>query len=98
MTEPDARLARAIQGKGAFRRFTDELHQQHPHLLPAWHAFRDTRAQHRAVDWLADNSLIDNDAATVKAGEVVRIGPAGGLAFGAGPRRCPGRAHALNPG
>jgi hypothetical protein len=32
---------------------------------------------------------------TVKAGEVVRIGLAGGLAFGAGPRCCPGRAHAL---
>jgi len=32
---------------------------------------------------------------TVEAGEVVRVGLAGGLAFGAGPRRCPGRAHAL---
>jgi hypothetical protein len=49
------RLARAIEGKGAFRRFKDELHQ-HPHLLPAWHAFRDARAQRRAVDWLVDNS------------------------------------------
>jgi hypothetical protein len=58
------RLARAIEGKGVFRRFKDELHQQHPHLLPAWHAFRDARAQRRAVDWLVDNSLIDNDAAT----------------------------------
>jgi hypothetical protein len=58
------RLARAIEGKGAFRRFKDELYQEHPHLLPAWHAFRDARAQRRAVDWLVDNSLIDNDAAT----------------------------------
>lgn len=32
---------------------------------------------------------------TVEAGEVVRVGLAGGLAFGAGPRRCPGRRHAL---
>jgi hypothetical protein len=32
---------------------------------------------------------------TVKAGEVVRVSLAGGLAFGAGPRRCPGREHAL---
>jgi cytochrome P450 len=32
---------------------------------------------------------------TVKAGEVVRVGLAGDLAFGAGPRRCPGREHAL---
>ncbi len=57
------RLARAIQGKGAFRRFKDELHEEYPDLLPAWHAFRDTRARRRAVQWLADNSLIDDDTA-----------------------------------
>jgi hypothetical protein len=34
------RLARAIQGKGAFRRFRDELHKEYPRLLPAWYAFR----------------------------------------------------------
>ena len=56
------RLARALQGKGAFRRFKDELHQEHPGLLPAWYAFRDVRAMRRAVQWLADNSLIDDDA------------------------------------
>ncbi|MBQ1049671.1 hypothetical protein KBX50_14505 [Micromonospora sp. C51] len=33
---------------------------------------------------------------TVEAGEVVRVPLAGDLAFGAGPRRCPGRAHALS--
>ncbi len=57
------RLARSIQGKGAFRRFKDELHGEHPDLLPAWCAFRDARARRRAVQWLADNSLIDDDAA-----------------------------------
>jgi hypothetical protein len=57
------RLARAIQGKGAFRRFKDELHEEHPELLPAWYAFRDTRASRRAVQWLADNSLIDDASA-----------------------------------
>jgi hypothetical protein len=31
----------------------------------------------------------------VRAGEVVQVRLAGELAFGAGPRRCPGRAHAL---
>jgi Uncharacterised protein family (UPF0158) len=30
------RLARAIQGRGAFRRFKDELHEEYPDLLPAW--------------------------------------------------------------
>ena len=33
------RLARAIQGRGAFRRFRDELHEEHPDLVPAWYAF-----------------------------------------------------------
>ena len=56
------RPTRAIQGKGAFRRFRDELHDEYPDLLPAWYAFRDVRARRRAVQWLADNSLIDYDA------------------------------------
>jgi hypothetical protein len=58
------RLARAIQGKGAFRRFKAELQEEYPHLLPAWYAFRDARAYRRAVEWLADNSLVDDDAVT----------------------------------
>jgi hypothetical protein len=57
------RLARAIEGKGAFRRFKDELHQEYPDLLPAWQAFRVTRARRRAVQWLADSSLIEADSA-----------------------------------
>jgi Uncharacterised protein family (UPF0158) len=57
------RLLRAIQGKGAFRRFKDELHEEYPDLVPAWYAFRDVRARRRAVQWLADNSLIDDEAA-----------------------------------
>ena len=57
------RLARAIQGKGAFRRFKDELHQEYPDLLPAWYAFRDVRGKRRAVQWPVDNSLITHDAA-----------------------------------
>lgn len=57
------RLARAIQGRGAFRRFKDELHEEYPQLLPAWYAFRDARAHRRAVEWLTDNSLVDDDAA-----------------------------------
>lgn len=57
------RLARAINGKGAFRRFRAELHEEYPQLLPAWHAFRDSRAKRRAVEWLAGNSLIDDESA-----------------------------------
>ncbi len=58
------RLARAIQGKGVFRRFKAELHQDVPQLLPAWYAFRDARAHRRAFEWLVDNSLVEDDAAT----------------------------------
>jgi hypothetical protein len=37
---------------------------EYPELLPAWYAFRDVRANRRAVEWLADNSLIDDDDAS----------------------------------
>jgi hypothetical protein len=57
------RLAQAIQGQGAFRRFKDQLHEEQPGLLPAWYAFLDARATRRAVQWLTDNSLIDDEAA-----------------------------------
>ncbi|WP_200216777.1 UPF0158 family protein [Micromonospora coerulea] len=55
------RVGRAIQGKGAFRRFKNELHEEYPHLLPAWYAFRDVRAKRRAVEWLVDNSPVDDE-------------------------------------
>jgi hypothetical protein len=42
----------------------DELHDEYPDLLSAWYAFRDIRARRRAVQWLADNSLIDDEAAS----------------------------------
>jgi hypothetical protein len=57
------RLIRAIQGRGAFRRFKDELHEEYPELLPVWYAFRDNRAKRRAVGWLLDHGLIDQDSA-----------------------------------
>jgi len=57
MNTPGA-VARAIQGKGAFRRFKDELHEEYPDLLPAWYVFRDARARRRAWNgWLIAPSL-----------------------------------------
>ena len=38
------RLTRAIQGKGAFRRFRDELHDEYPDLLQTRHTSRMSRA------------------------------------------------------
>lgn len=56
------RLARAIQGKGAFRHFKNELHEEYPHLASVWYAFCDVRAVRRAVEWLVDNNLVDDEA------------------------------------
>jgi hypothetical protein len=58
------RLARAIEGRGAFRRFKAVLHGEYSPLLPAWYAFRDNRARRRAVEWLADHSFIDDETAS----------------------------------
>jgi hypothetical protein len=57
------RLTRAIQGRGAFRRFKDQLHDEDPSLLTLWYEFSSRRALRRAVVWLADGSLVDRDAA-----------------------------------
>ena len=57
------RLRRALDGKGAFRRFNDELHQRQAHLVAPWRAFRERRAAGHAVDWLRDNELIGDDVA-----------------------------------
>ncbi|MCW6007777.1 UPF0158 family protein [Micromonospora sp. CPCC 205371] len=57
------RLGRALDGRGAFRRFKAELHDEYPHLIQAWYAFRDNRAARHAVGWLLDESLITQEAA-----------------------------------
>jgi hypothetical protein len=57
------RLGRTIRGRGAFRRFKDELYEEYPDLVAAWHAFRDARAKRRAVEWLLDQGLIGDDGA-----------------------------------
>lgn len=46
------RLARAIAGRGAFRRFKDRLSER-PELLTRWHAFTGDRQRGRARSWLA---------------------------------------------
>lgn len=55
VSHPDVaeRLDRAIRGKGAFRRFRQELHRW-PHEASRWHAFTDDRRIGRARAWLAD--------------------------------------------
>jgi len=46
------RLAIAIRGRGAFRRFKDEL-ARWPGELERWHAFSEERQRGRARSWLA---------------------------------------------
>jgi hypothetical protein len=53
------RLERAIRGRGAFRRFRDELFEEYPHLVSVYQGFRDVRARRRAVEWLLDEGLVD---------------------------------------
>jgi Uncharacterised protein family (UPF0158) len=57
------RLLRAIHGRGAFRHFKAELHEEYPELLQAWYGFRDVRAERRAVQWLQDHELISEETA-----------------------------------
>ncbi|SBT44600.1 UPF0158 family protein [Micromonospora narathiwatensis] len=57
------RLRRAIEGKGAFRRFRGELYEEYPRLVSAWQGFHDARALRRAIDFLVDNDLIAQEAA-----------------------------------
>ncbi|MDN5764899.1 MAG: UPF0158 family protein [Humibacillus sp.] len=63
------RLASALQGRGAFRRFKNQLYEHFPELISPWHSFRDARAQRRAVDWLLNQGLIDENAAQTFAAQ-----------------------------
>lgn len=68
---PDRRaadlLARAIEGRGAFRRFKDALFE-FPELRQAWFAFHDTRMRRRAIEWLLDAGLVaEGDALSALA-------------------------------
>jgi hypothetical protein len=47
------RLSRALQGRGAFRRFRDAIYSEERYLA-GWEAFRDERALGRARHWLAE--------------------------------------------
>lgn len=60
-------LDRAIDGRGAFRRFKNTLFE-FPEVRDQWYRFRDARSRRRAVDWLAANDLITaEDAARERA-------------------------------
>ncbi|SFO15796.1 Uncharacterised protein family (UPF0158) [Pseudonocardia ammonioxydans] len=60
-------LDRAIDGRGAFRRFKNTLFE-FPEVRDQWYRFRDARSRRRAVDWLAGTGLItEADAEQLRA-------------------------------
>jgi predicted nucleotidyltransferase len=65
---PRELLDRAIQGRGAFRRFKDTLYE-FPELREAWFRFHDVRMERRALEWLRDEGLVDAAAAERAARE-----------------------------
>jgi predicted nucleotidyltransferase len=68
---PDARardlLERAIAGRGAFRRFKDTLLEV-PELRQTWFTFHDARMERRAIEWLADQGLVERGIAERELG------------------------------
>jgi predicted nucleotidyltransferase len=62
--DPRARdlLERAIAGRGAFRRFKDTL-LDFQDLRQVWFAFHDARVERRAIEWLADQGLVERRVA-----------------------------------
>ena len=57
------RLSESLHGRGVFRRFKNLVYEHYPELIGPWHTLRDVRAQRRAVEWLLEQGLIDDEAA-----------------------------------
>lgn len=57
-------LARAIEGRGAFRRFKDALFE-FDELRKKWFAFHDLRVRRYGITWLLTEGLIDRSSAEV---------------------------------
>jgi predicted nucleotidyltransferase len=72
--DPRARdlLERAIAGRGAFRRFKDTLFD-FPELREAWFKFSNARMERRALEWLADRDIVDEETAEAAAPAEVEL-------------------------
>ncbi len=71
VADPKARdlLARAIEGRGAFRRFKDTLFEW-PELRQTWFEFHDARMRRRALEWLLEEGVVDPHQAEDALGQV----------------------------
>lgn len=63
-------LERALEGRGAFRRFKDVLHTQYEDLVPLWNTLSAIRGRRRAVEWLMDEGLVNRTAAQRRLDEL----------------------------
>ena len=61
----------ALGGKGAFRRFRDQVYRQPEHISRAWQHYRDVRAQIRALEWLQDEHLVSEAEAAARVEQLV---------------------------
>jgi hypothetical protein len=52
-----SRLDRSIRGRGAFRRFKDELRDAEADEEQRWYAFKQARLEEHAREWLADEGI-----------------------------------------
>lgn len=55
-------LLRALEGRGAFRRFRDTL-REFPDLRERWFEYSNTANERRAIDWLLEEHRVDPDDA-----------------------------------
>lgn len=67
--KPRDLLLRAIEGRGAFRRFKDTL-LEFPELRDAWFGFHDGRMRRRAIRWAVDEGLVDEGEAERALSEI----------------------------
>ena len=66
-------LQRSLEGRGAFRRFRDTLHEFEG-LVGPWRAFAQARSEARAIDWLVDEGHADPGGA--EAAKATRVATA----------------------
>ena len=75
-------LGRALEGRGAFRRFRDVL-ADFPALSERWRTYERACAERRAVEWLIDSGHVDADDGETEAAALAAAATAVLAAIGA---------------
>lgn len=70
------RLERALEGRGAFRRFKDELYSMPEMYREKWYEYSNVREQERAIEWLQDRDAVERDDADREIAERQRAAAA----------------------